>query len=65
MKVIENRCCDCASSLYPCQGDICDLKHYEAYYCDECGEEEILYNYDCEELCLSCIEKRLEKANGD
>jgi hypothetical protein len=39
MRVIENRCCDCAVPSYPCRGVNCELKNYEAVYCDYCGEE--------------------------
>lgn len=54
MVKIENRCCDCATGLYPCT--VCDLRHYRAFYCDWCKEEqETLYRYNGEEVCLDCI----------
>lgn len=57
----ENRCCDCAVPVYPCLGDSCPKRHVKHYYCDECGEDvEKLYEFEGEELCLDCIEKRLE-----
>lgn len=59
MIIIENRCVDC---LLPCLGDSCPQRHARCYYCDDCKEEvEKLYWYDNKELCIECIEKRLEK----
>lgn len=39
MKVIEDRCCNCAVPSYPCRGELCPNRHYVAYYCDICGAE--------------------------
>ena len=47
MKVIENRCCGCASPAYPCLGSSCPLRNVEVYYCDKCGAE--LDKYDVQE----------------
>lgn len=61
MVTYENECCDCAVPGYPCIGDSCPNRHVKHYYCDECGEDvEKLYEFEGEELCLDCIEKRLE-----
>ena len=61
MVIYENECCDCAVPAYPCLGSSCPNRHVKHYYCDECGEDvEKLYEFDDEELCLDCIEKRLE-----
>ena len=61
MVTYENECCDCAVPGYPCIGDSCPNRHVKRYYCDECGYDvEKLYRFDGEELCLDCIEKRLE-----
>lgn len=60
MVVYENECCDCAVPGYPCRGSACPLRHVPHYYCDECGDETELYEYDGEQLCIDCIEKRLE-----
>ena len=54
----ENDCVDCG---LPCLGNACPNKRRPHRYCDECGEEEQLYEYDGLELCLSCVETRLEK----
>lgn len=61
MVTYENECCDCAVPAYPCIGDSCPNRHVKHYYCDECKDDvENLYRFDGEELCLYCIEKRLE-----
>ena len=56
----ENECCDCG---LPCLGDSCPMTHVAHYYCDECGEETKLYEYDDRQLCLSCIRDSLEPVN--
>lgn len=58
MQKVENDCVDCG---LPCLGDSCRYRHVAHYYCDECREETQLYNFDGEELCINCIEKKLEK----
>ena len=61
MVTYENECCDCAVPGYPCLGSSCPNLHVKRYYCDECGDDvEKLYRFDGEELCIDCIEKRLE-----
>lgn len=64
MVKIENDCCGCATGSYPCLGNSCPLRHREHYYCDECGEEDKLYEYDGRELCIDCIEKSLTVVGG-
>ena len=56
----ENDCVDCGQ---PCLGIACPHHKVPHYYCDECGEETDLYyfGFDGEELCLDCIESRLDK----
>lgn len=61
---VENECCDCATASYPCLGDACHLRHVEHFYCDDCGDETTLYDFDGEQLCIYCIEKRLEVIEG-
>lgn len=58
MKKYENECVDCG---LPCMGSACPNRNVLRFYCDECGEEEELYNYDGRELCIECIKKDLEK----
>ena len=59
MKRIENDCCDCATESYPCLGNSCSKRNVEHYYCDECGDETKLYEFEDKELCIDCIEKLL------
>lgn len=61
MKKIENECVDCPMG---CIGDACPNKNVAHFYCDECGEEEILYYYEDEELCQSCLIKRFDEVDG-
>lgn len=56
----ENECVDCG---LPCLGDGCRYRNVKRMYCDNCNAEEQLYYFDGEELCLECIEERLEKVN--
>lgn len=62
MTKIENDCCDCASPGYPCLGNSCPLTKVEHHYCDNCGEEDTLYNYEGKELCANCILENFEVA---
>lgn len=57
MKETKNECVDCG---LPCVST-CPHKNVIRFYCDKCGEETQLYYYDGQELCIDCIEKRLEK----
>lgn len=58
---IVNHCCSCAVPGYPCMGASCPLTRVEVHYCDGCDEEKQLYHYEGKELCIDCIEERLEK----
>ena len=58
---LENECVGCG---LPCLGDSCPYRNVPHYYCDECGDETDIYEYEDEELCLSCIERRLKRV-GD
>lgn len=53
----ENDCVDCG---LPCF-DSCKWKNNPHYYCDECGEEETLYEFDGQQLCAKCVLKNLKK----
>lgn len=61
MERIENECCDCKSSGYPCRGSVCCLRKTKHYQCNECGYDEDLYRFEGEVLCIGCIKSRLEK----
>ena len=53
---IENDCCGCAVPAYPCLGDSCKLRNNPHYYCDQCGEEDTLYeSYNGKQLCRECL----------
>ena len=60
---IENECLDCPSEL-GCLGDSCPNRNVTRFYCDRCGEEDILYYYDNEELCRDCLLKEFEIVEG-
>lgn len=64
MTIYENECCDCAVPAYPCMGNSCSLRNVPHHLCDKCGEEEKLYHYDGQELCVECIISQLELVEG-
>ena len=57
----ENDCVDCG---LPCRND-CRYKHAVHCYCDKCGEEEILYELDGEQLCAECVLESLRKVDAN
>ena len=57
MKETTNECVDCG---LPCFSG-CPHRNVTRFYCDECDDETQTYYYDGQELCIDCIEKRLEK----
>ena len=60
MKVKVNGCIDCG---LPCML-FCPLRDDSYIYrCDECGDETQLYEWDGQELCLDCIESKLDKVS--
>ena len=59
MVSVENECVDCG---LPCIHESCTYYKVVRYYCDCCNDEvESLYYFDGQELCLDCIEHRLER----
>ena len=60
MVTYENECMGCDTL---CIGNGCSYLVVPHFFCDECGEEEQIYDYEGQELCLSCIEKQLIKIN--
>ena len=62
MIAIENDCVDCG---LPCIYEACKYYRVVHYYCDKCNEEDILYNFDNEQLCFNCILERLERVEYD
>lgn len=61
MRKVEDQCVSCG---LPCMGNACPYKNVVCYYCDKCGDETTLYHFDGEELCLDCIQERLEVVEG-
>ena len=54
---------DCVCCDLPCID--CGRKRTPHYYCDRCESEDVLYNFEDEELCMDCItdilhERRVE-----
>lgn len=63
MIITENECVDCG---LPCIYESCPYWAVTRLYCDECyNEEETLYWWDNQQLCLGCIEARLERVEYD
>ena len=60
MHKIENECCGCATPAYPCLGNSCPQRNVKRFYCDKCGEEHKLYEFEGAELCMDCIQEILE-----
>ena len=64
MKQIENECVGCPSEI-GCLGNSCRYMNVVRYYCDKCGDETDLYHFEGQELCINCIEKLLDKVEGE
>lgn len=60
MKVYKNECVRCPREM-GCLGDSCSNRNVPHLVCDKCEEETQLYHYDGQELCIDCIEEKLEK----
>lgn len=59
---ITNECCGCATDSHPCLGDICPNRYVKHYICDRCKDEtDVLYVYEDEELCDSCLIKNFKR----
>jgi hypothetical protein len=57
----ENECCDCG---LPCIYEGCQHYQVTRYYCDVCGCEDVLYEWDDQQLCIDCIKQRLNMVEG-
>ena len=60
MKKIESDCVQCD---LPCIYSACPHYQKTHYYCDECDNEDVLYEFNGEELCKECVLERLVKIN--
>lgn len=58
----ENECVGCPDGV-PCMGSNCPNRKVPHYYCDQCGDEADLYEFDDSELCGSCVLDSLKKVN--
>lgn len=56
----ENECVGCTSLGLHCLGPRCRNRNVPHVYCDECGEEDDIYEFEGKQLCIGCIEKMLE-----
>lgn len=63
MIVYENECVGCPTEL-GCLGEMCKYKNVPHFYCDDCGDEEILFEFEDSQLCISCIKDRLTEVKG-
>lgn len=61
MKKIENECIQCDTY---CIGRSCPNRRVIRFYCDRCGDETTLYNYDGEEICEDCLLKEFDIVEG-
>lgn len=52
----EDECVGCG---FPCIGEGCHYKNVPHFYCDECGTEDEIYEFEDEQLCIDCIRARL------
>lgn len=60
---VENECVNCG---LPCIYDSCPNFAVTRMYCDECDDEaDVLYWWDNQQLCLDCVEARLERVEPD
>lgn len=58
MRMLENDCVGCETCVNCGRGD------YTAYCCDECGNEDTLYDFDGYEICADCLLSRFNKVEG-
>lgn len=57
----EDECVGCSSMGLHCLGRSCRNRNVPHLYCDKCGDEEKLYEFEGRELCISCIENELQE----
>ena len=63
MRKIEDECVGCHSEL-GCLGNSCPYRNVVRFYCDRCGDETTLYEYDDEEICKDCLVKEFKMVEG-
>ena len=59
----KDECVGCPDGM-GCLGDVCPYSKMPLTYCDECGQEDVLYTFPNtdEQLCQNCMEEALNKA---
>ena len=59
----KDECVGCPDGM-GCLGDACPYGKMPLTYCDECGQEDVLYAFSDadEQLCRNCMEEALNKA---
>ena len=63
MKRIENECVGCPDGM-GCLGVSCPNRNVPRFYCDNCGAEETLYEFEGGEFCIECIKDMLNVVEG-
>lgn len=63
MRTYTNECVGCPPEI-GCLGSACPHVNVERFYCDECGDETTLYEYENRELCESCLLKMFPMVEG-
>lgn len=63
MMRLENECVGCPTEK-GCLGSACPYVDVPHFYCDGCGEEDVLYEYDYGEYCIDCIKEKLTVVEG-
>lgn len=58
----EDECLHCDTV---CIGDGCPNRMVPHCYCDMCGEEEKLYEFDGRQLCRDCVVSLLDEVEVD
>lgn len=58
MIVREN---DCVNCRLPCLGHSCPYQNVPHFYCDECGNEEELYEFENKQICENCLLSKFPK----
>ncbi len=56
---------DCYSCEHYCIGRHCQYYCVPHFYCDECGDENELYEYEDKQLCRSCLLDIIPKVKAE
>lgn len=59
----ENECVGCPPDM-GCLGSSCKYVNTPHYYCDECGDEAKLHEYENKELCENCLLEKFPVVEG-